>query len=376
MSSGSATACSCTATSRQKFNDACRTQYSRRWSRCDSRSPCPRPGDHSPIDLRSGVRLAVTAAIIIQIFRFGFLLLLWLFLYSIFRLMRADLSGPAGQRRLRPPAGGARGRRAPRPRAPRVAAPRRHRRPAHRHKIKLGSTHPHRPRQRLDPRAHRRLRQLPARAADQTAAANGSSRTSAPPTAPTWTGSACSRSAAGPARRRRSASARPSWSCGRELGHDASLRTPLADRGLIRENNQDSVYAGPRLLAVADGMGGHAGRRRRQQGRHRRAGAPRRRRALPATCCDALRDGLRTGSEHLREVIRESPRARGHGHDADRDAVRRRAASRCATSATPARTCCATASSPRSPTTTRSSRRSSTRAGSPRKRPARTRSAR
>ena len=31
-----------------------------------------------------------------------------------------------------------------------------------------------------------------------------------------------------------------------------------SDRGLIRGNNQDSVYAGPRLLAVADGMGGHA----------------------------------------------------------------------------------------------------------------------
>ncbi|MEO6084027.1 MAG: PP2C family serine/threonine-protein phosphatase [Umezawaea sp.] len=31
-----------------------------------------------------------------------------------------------------------------------------------------------------------------------------------------------------------------------------------SDRGLVRNNNQDSVYAGPRLLALADGMGGHA----------------------------------------------------------------------------------------------------------------------
>ena len=30
------------------------------------------------------------------------------------------------------------------------------------------------------------------------------------------------------------------------------------DRGLLRANNQDSVYAGNRLLVVADGMGGHA----------------------------------------------------------------------------------------------------------------------
>lgn len=31
------------------------------------------------------------------------------------------------------------------------------------------------------------------------------------------------------------------------------------DVGLVRSNNQDSAYAGPHLLVVADGMGGHAG---------------------------------------------------------------------------------------------------------------------
>ncbi|MGH3967899.1 MAG: PP2C family protein-serine/threonine phosphatase, partial [Mycobacterium sp.] len=31
-----------------------------------------------------------------------------------------------------------------------------------------------------------------------------------------------------------------------------------SDVGLVRSNNEDSVYAGPRLLALADGMGGHA----------------------------------------------------------------------------------------------------------------------
>ncbi|GAA1182921.1 PP2C-family Ser/Thr phosphatase [Corynebacterium glaucum] len=31
-----------------------------------------------------------------------------------------------------------------------------------------------------------------------------------------------------------------------------------SDRGLVRGNNEDSAYAGPHLLALADGMGGHA----------------------------------------------------------------------------------------------------------------------
>ena len=32
-----------------------------------------------------------------------------------------------------------------------------------------------------------------------------------------------------------------------------------SDVGLVRSTNQDSGYAGPHLLVVADGMGGHAG---------------------------------------------------------------------------------------------------------------------
>lgn len=31
-----------------------------------------------------------------------------------------------------------------------------------------------------------------------------------------------------------------------------------SDRGLVRGNNEDSAYAGPHLIALADGMGGHA----------------------------------------------------------------------------------------------------------------------
>ncbi|MCL2454918.1 MAG: Stp1/IreP family PP2C-type Ser/Thr phosphatase [Micrococcales bacterium] len=41
---------------------------------------------------------------------------------------------------------------------------------------------------------------------------------------------------------------------------DVALRyAARSDIGLVRSSNQDSGYAGPRLLVVADGMGGHAG---------------------------------------------------------------------------------------------------------------------
>src|SRR5689334_7335884 len=45
------------------------------------------------------------------------------------------------------------------------------------------------------------------------------------------------------------------------MSHDAPFTLRYAARtdvGLRRQQNEDSVYAGPRLLAVADGMGGHS----------------------------------------------------------------------------------------------------------------------
>ena len=33
-----------------------------------------------------------------------------------------------------------------------------------------------------------------------------------------------------------------------------------SDRGLVRGNNEDSAYAGPQLLVLADGMGGQTAR--------------------------------------------------------------------------------------------------------------------
>jgi PPM family protein phosphatase len=85
-----------------------------------------------------------------------------------------------------------------------------------------------------------------------------------------------------------------------------------SDRGLIRGNNQDSVYAGPRLLAVADGMGGHAAGDVASKVviaalEHLDDDAP------SGDMLQAMREAVFEGSEHLREVIRESPELEGMG---------------------------------------------------------------
>src|SRR6201994_27071 len=85
-----------------------------------------------------------------------------------------------------------------------------------------------------------------------------------------------------------------------------------SDLGLVRGNNEDSVYAGPRLLAVADGMGGHA------------AGDVASKVVIAALehldedtpsgdMLQALRGAVFEGSEHLREVIRDAPQLEGMG---------------------------------------------------------------
>ncbi|GAB3353293.1 PP2C family protein-serine/threonine phosphatase [Modestobacter lapidis] len=85
-----------------------------------------------------------------------------------------------------------------------------------------------------------------------------------------------------------------------------------SDRGLIRGTNQDSVYAGPRLLAVADGMGGHAAGDVASKVviaalEHLDDDAP------SGDLLQSLRQAVFDGSEHLREVIRESPQLEGMG---------------------------------------------------------------
>ena len=85
-----------------------------------------------------------------------------------------------------------------------------------------------------------------------------------------------------------------------------------SDRGLIRGSNQDSVYAGPWLLAVADGMGGHAAGDVASKVviaalEHLDDDAP------TGDMLASLRNAVFDGSEHLREVIRESPELEGMG---------------------------------------------------------------
>ncbi|MBX6752518.1 MAG: serine/threonine-protein phosphatase [Micromonosporaceae bacterium] len=85
-----------------------------------------------------------------------------------------------------------------------------------------------------------------------------------------------------------------------------------SDRGLIRHGNQDSVYAGPRLLAVADGMGGMA------------AGdvasniviaalAPLDEDVPSNAPLDALRQAVETANQQIRAAVEQNPAMEGMG---------------------------------------------------------------
>jgi len=84
------------------------------------------------------------------------------------------------------------------------------------------------------------------------------------------------------------------------------------DIGMLRDNNEDSVYAGPRLLAIADGMGGHA------------AGEVASRvvvsilstlddDAVGGDLVDSLRDVTAQANEHLRLMVDGDPELGGMG---------------------------------------------------------------
>ena len=85
-----------------------------------------------------------------------------------------------------------------------------------------------------------------------------------------------------------------------------------SDLGLVRTNNEDSVYAGPRLLAIADGMGGHAAGEVASKiviGALEALDADRK----PSDLIGALRDSVRDANERLSAAVAHDSELDGMG---------------------------------------------------------------
>ena len=104
----------------------------------------------------------------------------------------------------------------------------------------------------------------------------------------------------------------PAGCRGRRLMTLALRYAVRSDRGLMRTNNEDSVYAGPRLLALADGMGGHA------------AGEVASNVVISALAhldedrpvddlISTLRDATADANNHLRDLVTQDPNLDGMG---------------------------------------------------------------
>jgi len=85
-----------------------------------------------------------------------------------------------------------------------------------------------------------------------------------------------------------------------------------SDRGLIREGNEDSVYAGPRLLAVADGMGGMAAGEVASN-IVVRALEPLDEDVSSSDLVDALRAAIGHANQQLRDAVDANPALEGMG---------------------------------------------------------------
>ncbi|TWS17644.1 serine/threonine-protein phosphatase [Tsukamurella asaccharolytica] len=85
-----------------------------------------------------------------------------------------------------------------------------------------------------------------------------------------------------------------------------------SDRGLVRSNNEDSVYAGARLLALADGMGGHAAGEVASQ-LMISALAPLDDDEPGGDLLDTLQEAMVAGNEIIAEQVAEDPELDGMG---------------------------------------------------------------
>lgn len=82
--------------------------------------------------------------------------------------------------------------------------------------------------------------------------------------------------------------------------------------GLVRQGNEDSLYAGPRLLAIADGMGGHVGGDVASRIVINSI-APLDEDAPPGDLLGTLREAAETANNALRAAIEENPKLEGMG---------------------------------------------------------------
>ncbi|WP_184539598.1 PP2C family protein-serine/threonine phosphatase [Streptosporangium becharense] len=84
-----------------------------------------------------------------------------------------------------------------------------------------------------------------------------------------------------------------------------------SDVGRVRQGNEDAGYAGPRLLAVADGMGGHVGGEVASSAVIATVASLDQ--ECPGDLASAAEAGVRKANQRLRELVEEDPSLTGMG---------------------------------------------------------------